>query len=96
MIGFGGGVKTVTILGLLPFIAEPPVKAVQTAVLDPQNLIIVNTYDVRIRKTDSDVRSIMEDKRFYVVHSDFDSIIEELDATAIIENMDLPAPPVGP
>ena len=54
---------------------------------DPQNLILVNTYDMRIRKTDSDVRAIMEDKRFYVIHSDFDAIIEELDAAAIIENI---------
>ena len=54
---------------------------------DPKNLIVINTYDVKIRKTNTDVRSIMEDKRFYVVHLDFDTIIEELDATCIIENV---------
>ena len=29
----------------------------------------------------------MQDKRFYVIHFDFDPIIEELDATAIIKNL---------
>ena len=55
--------------------------------VDPQNLIVVNTYDVKIRKTDQGERAIMEDKRFYVIHLDFDSIIEELDASAIITNV---------
>ena len=29
----------------------------------------------------------MQDKRFYVVHFDFDTIIEELDATAVITGL---------
>ena len=29
----------------------------------------------------------MQDKRFYVIHFDFDTIIEELDATAIVTNL---------
>ena len=29
----------------------------------------------------------MQDKRFYVVHYDFDPIVEELDATAIIKGL---------
>jgi len=71
----------------IPTIRVPFMPNDKIILTDPQNLIIVNTYDIKIRKTDSDVRSIMEDKRFYVVHSDFDPIIEELDATAIIENI---------
>jgi len=51
---------------------------------DPQNLIVVNTYDMKIRKTTEGKEAIMADKRFYVVHLDFDTIIEETDATAII------------
>lgn len=54
---------------------------------DPQNLIVVNTYDVKIRKTVEGKEAIMADKRFYVVHLDFDAIVEELDATAIITNI---------
>ena len=54
---------------------------------DPNNLIVVNTYDMRIRKTTEGKEAIMQDKRFYVIHFDFDTIIEELDATAIVTNL---------
>ena len=54
---------------------------------DPKNLIVVNTYDIKIRKTTEGKEAIMQDKRFYVCHLDFDPIIEELDATAIITNL---------
>lgn len=52
---------------------------------DPENLIVVNTYSVQIRKTTEGKEAIMQDKRFYVVHLDYDPIIEELDATAMIK-----------
>lgn len=54
---------------------------------DPKNLIVVNTYSIQIRKTTEGKEAIMQDKRFYVVHLDFDPIIEELDATAIITGL---------
>ena len=54
---------------------------------DPKNLIVVNTYGVQIRKTTAGKEAIMQDKRFYVIHLDFDPIIEELDATGIITNL---------
>jgi len=54
---------------------------------DPENLCEVYTYDVKIRKTTEGKEAIMADKRFYVIHSDFDPIIEELDATCIIKNI---------
>ena len=54
---------------------------------DPQNLVVVNTYDMKIRKTTEGREAIMQDKRFYVCHLDFDAIIEEKDATAIIINL---------
>lgn len=54
---------------------------------DPRNLIVVNTYAVQIRKTTEGKEAIMQDKRFYVTHLDYDPIIEELDATAIITNL---------
>lgn len=58
---------------------------------DPKNLVVVNTYGVQIRKTTEGKEAIMQDKRFYVVHLDYDSIIEELDATAIITNLKMGA-----
>lgn len=54
---------------------------------NPQNLIDVNTYSVNVRKTTEGKEAIMQDKRFYVTHFDFDSIIEEVEATAIISNV---------
>lgn len=54
---------------------------------DPKNLIEVATYGVQIRKTTEGKEAIMHDKRFYAVHFDFDPIIEELDATAIITGL---------
>jgi len=51
---------------------------------DPQNLVVVNTYGVQIRRTTEGKEAIMMDKRFYVVHLDYDPIIEETDAAAII------------
>lgn len=54
---------------------------------DPKNLIEVATYGVQIRKTTEGKEAIMQDKRFYVVHFDFDPIIEELDATAVITGL---------
>ncbi len=54
---------------------------------DPKNLIEIATYGVQIRKTTEGKEAIMQDKRFYVVHFDFDPIIEELDAAAIITGL---------
>ncbi len=54
---------------------------------DPKNLIVVNTYSVKIRKTTEGKEAIMMDKRFYVTHLDYDPVIEELDAAAIIKGL---------
>ncbi|MCM1227693.1 MAG: phage major capsid protein [Clostridium sp.] len=66
-------------------VVECPSMSDDTILLtDPKNLIVVNTYDVKIRKTIEGKEAIMQDKRFYVTHLDYDPIIEELDAAAII------------
>ena len=54
---------------------------------DPKNLVEVNTYSVQIRKTTEGKEAIMQDKRFYVVHFDLDTLIEETDATGIITGL---------
>ncbi len=54
---------------------------------NPKNLVVVNSYNVIIRKTTEGKEAIMQDKRFYVIHLDFDPIIEELDATVIIKGL---------
>lgn len=54
---------------------------------EPQNIIDVNTYNIKIRKDAASKEAIMMDKRFYVIHFDFDVMIEELEATAIITGL---------
>ncbi len=67
---------------------ECPSMSDDTIILtDPKNLIVVNTYDMKVRKTTEGKEAIMQDKRFYVAHLDYDPIIEELDATAIITGL---------
>jgi len=71
----------------IPVVRAPRIPNDMILLTDPQNLGVVNTYEVRIRKTTEGKEAIMMDKRFYVIHLDFDPIIEELDATAIITNL---------
>lgn len=54
---------------------------------EPLNIINVNTYAVKIRKDAASKDAIMQDKRFYVIHFDFDALVEELDATVIITGL---------
>lgn len=71
----------------IPTVQCPSLSDDKIILTDPKNLIVVNTYDVQIRKTTEGKEAIMKDKRFYVAHLDFDPIIEELDATAIITDL---------
>lgn len=71
----------------IPTVQVPRMPDDKILLVDPQNLIVVNTYDVKIRKTVEGKEAIMADKRFYVIHLDFDAIVEELDAAAIITNI---------
>jgi HK97 family phage major capsid protein len=71
----------------IPTVEVPSLDDDTIILTDPKNLIVVNTYDVKIRKTVEGKEAIMQDKRFYVIHFDFDPVIEELDAAAIIKNL---------
>lgn len=71
----------------VPAVEIPSLSNDKIILTDPQNLIVVNTYDVKIRKTTEGKEAIMQDKRFYVAHLDFDTIIEELDAACIIKGL---------
>lgn len=71
----------------IPAIEVPRLPDEVILLTDPKNLIVVHTYDVIIRKTTEGKEAIMQDKRFYTVHLDFDAIIEELDAAAIITGL---------
>lgn len=71
----------------IPTIECPSLDDATIILTDPKNLIVVNTYSVKIRKTTEGKEAIMMDKRYYVVHLDYDPIIEEMDATAIIKGL---------
>ncbi|AWP25392.1 phage major capsid protein [Paenibacillus sp. Cedars] len=52
-----------------------------------QNFVLVNTYDMQIRKTTEGKEAIYADKRFYAIHSDYDSIFEEPGAVGFAEGV---------
>jgi hypothetical protein len=89
IIGQGGAVpdSVYTAPVHIPTISCPSMGDDKILLTDPQNLVVVNTYSMKLRKTVEGKEAIMKDKRFYVAHLDFDAIIEELDATAVIENL---------
>lgn len=68
----------------IPSMAVPGLSNDTIILTDPMNLIVINTYTIKIRKDSTSKDAIMYDKRYYVVHFDFDAIVEELEATAII------------
>lgn len=66
-----------------PTLEVPSFPADSILLINPKNLIVVDTYNVVIRKTTEGKEAVMQDKRFYVVHFDFDALVEELDATVL-------------
>lgn len=89
VIGAGGAVpeSVYNAPARIPAVECPSLDDGTILLTDPKNLIVVNTYSVQIRKTTEGKEAIMMDKRFYVTHLDYDPIIEELDATAIIKGL---------
>lgn len=89
VIGQGGAVpdSVYAAPARIPAVECPSMSDDTIILTDPKNLVVVNTYSVKIRKTMEGKEAIMMDKRFYVVHLDYDPIIEEPDATAIIKNL---------
>lgn len=87
VIGQGGAVpdSVYSSPARIPTVECPSLSDDRIILTDPKNLIVVNTYGVQIRKTMEGKEAIMMDKRFYVTHLDYDPIIEELDATAMIK-----------
>ena len=89
VIGQGGAVpdSVYAVPARIPAVECPSMSDDTIILTDPKNLVVVNTYSVKIRKTMEGKEASMMDKRFYVVHLDYDPIIEEPDATAIIKNL---------
>lgn len=68
----------------IPAVSVPNFPTDKILLVNPQNLICVDTYNVIIRKTTEGMNAVMLDKRFYVVHFDFDAVVEEYDATVLV------------
>lgn len=71
----------------IPSMQVPNLDDSTVILADPKNIIEINTYNIRVRKDAASKEAIMKDKRFYVVHFDFDTLIEELEATAMITGL---------
>ena len=71
----------------IPVVEVPAMPDDKIILTNPKNLITINTYDMKIRKTTEGKAAIMQDKRFYVIHLDFDCIIEEMDAALIVKGL---------
>ena len=67
----------------IPIVTVPKFPAGAIMLVNPQNLVAIDTYNVIIRKTTEGKEAVMQDKRFYVVHFDFDALVEEFDATVL-------------
>ena len=89
VIGAGGAVpdSVYNAPAKIPVVPCPAMSNDEIILTDPKNLVVVNTYGVQIRKTTEGKEAIMQDKRFYVIHLDYDPIIEELDAAAVIKGL---------
>jgi len=60
----------------IPVVECPSLSDDSVLLTDPKNLVVVNTYGMKIRKTTEGKEAIMKDKRFYVIHFDFEAIIK--------------------
>ncbi len=89
LITVGGGITDSLINNpaAIPSVSVPSLTDDKILLIDPRNLVVVNSYSVIIRKTTEGKEAIMQDKRFYVVHFDFDPVIEELDAAVIVKGL---------
>jgi uncharacterized protein YlzI (FlbEa/FlbD family) len=89
LITVGGGItdNLISNPAAIPAVSVPALPDDKIILTNPKNLVVVNSYNVIIRKTTEGVEAIMQDKRFYVIHLDFDPVIEELDATVIVKGL---------
>lgn len=68
VIGKGGAVpeNVYTQPVHIPTVSCPSISDDKIILTDPKNLVVVNTYGMKIRKTTEGKEAIMQDKRFYV------------------------------
>lgn len=89
LITAGGGItdNLINNPAAIPAVQVPALPDNKIILTNPNNLVVVNSYSIIIRKTTEGKEAIMQDKRFYVIHLDFDPIIEETDATVIVKGL---------
>ncbi|MDR1629612.1 MAG: phage major capsid protein [Oscillospiraceae bacterium] len=89
VIAAGGGITDAIMNSpaSVPVVAVPALADDKIILTDPQNLVAVHSYSVKIRKSTEGEKAIMQDKRFYVIHFDFDPVIEEPDAVVMVKEL---------
>ena len=89
VINLGGGITDAIMNSpaSIPVVCVSALADDRIILTDPQNLIVVHSYSVKIRKSTEGEKAIMQDKRFYVIHFDFDPLIEELDAVVMVDGL---------
>ena len=89
VINLGGGITDAIMNSpaSIPVVCVSALADDKIILTDPQNLIVVHSYSVKIRKSTEGEKAIMQDKRFYVIHFDFDPLIEELDAVVMVDGL---------
>ena len=71
----------------IPIVEVPRLDDSTVLLVNPQNLIQVNTYDIMLKKDATSKEAIYKDMIYYIMHNDVDFVIEELDATLAITNL---------
>jgi hypothetical protein len=66
----------------IPFQPIPAMPANRLLLAVPNNFIVVNTLDIRFRRTVEGREAIREDKRFYAIFLNDDPIVDTMDAVA--------------
>lgn len=89
LITAGGGItdNIINNPAAIPAVAVPSIPDDKIILTNPRNLVVVNSYNVIIRKTTEGKEAIMQDKRFYTIHLDFDPILEEADASVLVKGL---------
>lgn len=71
----------------IPGVSIPSLPNNRILLADPQNFIVVNTKEIRVRRTTEGREAIRADKRFYAIFLDDDPIIEEQDGIVDVYGM---------
>lgn len=71
----------------IPIVKVPRLDDSTVILVNPLNLVQVNTYEILLKKDAISKEAIYKDMIYYIMHNDVDFIIEELDATLAVTGL---------